>query len=148
MDVCSTALAPIVLCTTSTGEAGKKQMKLANVRKRDWLAQIKPERLVQPKVRKAFPDTAFWIADAKTGADGKAMVKFNFPDSLTTWRATARGVTADSKVGSTVEKVIVRKNVMVRLVVPRFFRQGDEVTISAIVHNYLPTERQLACPWI
>jgi alpha-2-macroglobulin len=120
------------------GEAGKKQMQLANVKKRDWLAQIKPERLVQPKIRKAFPDTAFWVADAKTGADGKAVVKFSFPDSLTTWRATARGITADSKVGSTVEKVVVRKNVMVRLVVPRFFRQGDEVTISAIVHNYLP----------
>ena len=120
------------------GEAGKKQMKLADVRKRNWLAQIKPERLVQPKIRKAFPDTAFWVADVKTGADGKGSVKFNFPDSLTAWRATARGITGDSKVGSTVEKVVVRKNVMVRLVVPRFFRQGDEVTISAIVHNYLP----------
>jgi len=121
-----------------TGEAGKKQMRLANVRRRNWLAQIKPERLVQPKIRKAFPDTAYWVADLKTGADGRAQVKFAFPDSLTAWRATARGITADSKVGSAVEKVIVRKNVMVRLVVPRFFRQGDEVTISAIVHNYLP----------
>ena len=123
------------------GEAGKKQMKLADVRRRNWLAQIKPERLVQPKIRKAFPDTAFWVADVKTGADGKASVKFNFPDSLTTWRATARGITADAKVGSTVEKVIVRKNLMVRLVVPRFFRQGDEVTISAIVHNYLTSAK-------
>ena len=35
----------------------------------------------------------------------------------------------------------MRKNVMVRLVVPRFFRQGDEITISAIVHNYLPTAK-------
>ena len=120
------------------GEAGKKQMKLAEVKPHHWLADIKPERLVEPKVRKAFPDTAFWVADVKTGADGKASVKFNFPDSLTTWRTTTRGITADSKVGSAVEKVIVRKNIMVRLVVPRFFRQGDQVTISAIVHNYLP----------
>jgi len=126
------------LTYTFTGEAGKKQMKLANVRRRNWLAQIKPESLVQPKVRKIFPDTAYWVADLKTGADGKASVKFAFPDSLTTWRATVRGITADNKVGSAVSKVIVRKNVMVRLVVPRFFRQGDEVTISAIVHNYLP----------
>lgn len=120
------------------GEAGKKQMRLADVRVHKWLADIKPERLVEPKVRKAFPDTAFWVADVKTGADGKAIAKFNFPDSLTTWRTTARGITADSKVGSAVEKVIVRKNLMVRLAVPRFFRQGDQVTISAIVHNYLP----------
>ncbi|HVZ17903.1 MAG TPA: alpha-2-macroglobulin family protein, partial [Terriglobales bacterium] len=126
------------LTYTFNGEAGKKQMQLANVKRRNWLAQIKPEALVQPKIRKIFPDTAYWVADLKTGADGKATVKFAFPDSLTTWRATARGITADNKVGSAVSKVIVRKNVMVRLVVPRFFRQGDEVTISAIVHNYLP----------
>jgi alpha-2-macroglobulin len=123
------------------GEAGKKQMKLAAVKPHKWLADIKPEHLVEPKIRKAFPDTAFWAADVKTGADGKASVKFNFPDSLTTWRTTARGITADSKVGSAVEKVIVRKNVMVRLAVPRFFRQGDVVTISAIVHNYLPAAK-------
>jgi alpha-2-macroglobulin len=120
------------------GEAGKKEMRLAAVKPHKWLADIKPERLVEPKIRKAFPDTAFWVADVKTSAGGKATVKFNFPDSLTTWRTTTRGITSDSKVGSAVEKVIVRKNVMVRLVVPRFFRQGDIVTISAIVHNYLP----------
>jgi len=33
---------------------------------------------------------------------------------------------------------------MVRLVVPRFFRQGDEVTVSAIVHNYLTTTKKRA----
>ena len=123
------------------GEAGKKQMQLANIQAHKWLADIKPEQLVEPKVRKAFPDTAYWVADVDTGADGKATVKFSFPDSLTTWRATTRGITADSKVGTTVEKVIVRKNVMVRLAVPRFFRQGDQVTISAIVHNYLPAAK-------
>jgi alpha-2-macroglobulin len=123
------------------GQAGKKQMQLANVRTHKWLADIKPEQLVEPKIRKAFPDTAFWVADVDTGADGKATVKFSFPDSLTTWRATARGITADSKVGSAVEKVIVRKNLLVRLAVPRFFRQGDQVTISAIVHNYLPVAK-------
>jgi alpha-2-macroglobulin len=123
------------------GEAGRKQMQLADVKVRKWLAEIKPEKLVEPKIRKAFPDTAFWVADVDTGADGKALVKFSFPDSLTTWRTTARGITADSKVGSAVEKVIVRKNVMVRLAVPRFFRQGDQVTISAIVHNYLPNAK-------
>ena len=119
------------------GEAGKKQMQLAAVKPHQWLAQIKPEPLLEPKIRKAFPDTAFWVADVKTGSDGKAAVKFEFPDSLTTWRTTTRGITADSKVGSAVEKVVVRKNVMVRLAVPRFFRQGDQVTVSAIVHNYL-----------
>ena len=48
-----------------------------------------------------------------------------------------RGVTADTKVGNAVLKTLVRKNVILRLAVPRFFVQGDEVVISALVHNYL-----------
>ena len=39
------------------------------------------------------------------------------------------------------ENTIVRKNIMVRLVVPRFFRRGDEITLSTIVQNYLPADK-------
>jgi alpha-2-macroglobulin len=123
-----------------SGEAGKKQMFLAYRSKGSSraLAQLKPEEtLVQPKVRKLFPDTALWLADVRTDSNGQAEAQLNFPDSLTTWRATVRGVTVDTKVGGAINDVIVRKNLMVRLAVPRFFRQGDEVTVSAIVHNYL-----------
>ena len=123
------------------GEAGKKAMQLAEVRPHKALAQLKPDRLVQPKVRKAFPDTAYWNPTVETNADGVAQLQFEFPDSLTTWRATARGITTDSKVGSAISKVVVRKNLLVRLVVPRFFRQGDELTVSTIVHNYLPSDK-------
>ena len=129
-----------------TGEAGNKPMILAGGGagggESRRLAQLKPsEPLVQPKVRKVFPDTAFWLADIKTDQNGHATAQFAFPDSLTTWRATARGVTVDTKVGSAINRVIVRKNLMVRLAVPRFFRQGDDVTVSTIVHNYLTSDK-------
>jgi uncharacterized protein YfaS (alpha-2-macroglobulin family) len=124
-----------------SGEAGHRKMELAAVRPRKALAQLKPERLVQPKVRKAFPDTAYWVADIDTNSSGQATVKFDYPDAITSWRATTRGVTQDTKVGSAVENTIVRKNLMVRLVVPRFFRRGDEVVLSTIVQNYLPAEK-------
>lgn len=124
-----------------TGEAGKRRMRLAELRPASRLAQLKPERLVQPKVRKAFPDTAFWAADLTTDHTGRAHAKVDFPDSLTTWRATARGVTAGTLVGSATLKTVVRKNLILRLAVPRFFVQGDEVTISALVHNYLPNDK-------
>ncbi len=116
-------------------------MRLAELRPPSRLAQLKPERLVQPKIRKAFPDTAFWAADVTTDATGHAHAKVDFPDSLTTWRATARGVTAATTVGSATLKTIVRKNLILRLAVPRFFVQGDEVVISALVHNYLTTDK-------
>ncbi|MGA2689673.1 MAG: alpha-2-macroglobulin family protein, partial [Candidatus Korobacteraceae bacterium] len=124
-----------------SGQAGKRVMQLAAVRPSKAMAQLKPERLVQPKVRKAFPDTAYWMADVRTGSNGQATVRFDYPDAITSWRATTRGVTQDTKVGSVVVNTIVRKNLMVRLVVPRFFRRGDEITISTIVQNYLPTDK-------
>jgi hypothetical protein len=124
-----------------SGQAGKRAMQLAAVRPSKAMAQLKPERLVQPKVRKAFPDTAYWMADVRTGSGGQATVRFDYPDAITSWRATTRGITQDTKVGSAVVNTIVRKNLMVRLVVPRFFRRGDEITISTIVQNYLPTDK-------
>jgi len=120
-----------------TGQAGSRRMQLAGLRSPSRLAQLKPDRLVLPKIRKAFPDTAFWAADVVTDNAGRANAKVEFPDSLTTWRATARGVTPDSKVGGATLKTIVRKNLILRISTPRFFVQGDEVVLSALVHNYL-----------
>ncbi|HLK65562.1 MAG TPA: MG2 domain-containing protein [Bryobacteraceae bacterium] len=123
------------------GEAGHRRMRLSELHPSRRLAQLKPDRLVQPKIRKVFPDTAFWSTAVVTDAAGHATAKVEFPDSLTTWRATARGATPDTRVGSGTMKTIVRKNLILRLAVPRFFVQGDEVVVSALVHNYLTTDK-------
>src|SRR4029078_7524412 len=60
------------------------------------------------------------------------------PDALTTWRLTARGVTEDTRVGSTLARTTVTKDLIVRVVTPRFLAQGDEVSVPVITHNYLP----------
>jgi len=125
-----------------TGFAGDKPMDLAKNKSTYQLADFKNEGdLVQPTIRKNFKDTAFWQPDVVTGSDGKATVKVDLPDNLTTWRATARGVTADTKVGATKYKVVARKDVIMRLETPRFVTQGDTVTLSGIVHNYLNADK-------
>ena len=125
-----------------TGFAGDKPMDLAKNKSTYQLADFKSEgELVQPMIRKNFKDTAFWQPDVITGADGRATVKVELPDNLTTWRATARGVTTDTKVGATKYKVVARKDVIMRLETPRFITQGDTVTLSGIVHNYLDADK-------
>ncbi len=125
-----------------TGFAGDKPMDLARNKPAYQLADFKNEAtMVQPTIRKNFKDTAFWQADVITGADGKATVKVDLPDNLTTWRATARGVTTDTKVGATKYKVVARKDVIMRMETPRFVTQGDTVTLSGIVHNYLNADK-------
>ena len=120
------------------GVAGEKPIDLASTKPSYQLADFKNEgNQVQPMIRKEFKDTAYWEPSAITGRDGRATVKFRLPDNLTTWRATARGVTSDTMVGSANHKVISRKDVILRLETPRFLTQGDTVTLSGIVHNYL-----------
>jgi hypothetical protein len=130
-----------------SGDAGLKSpllAQLANSLYHPRLAQVKPgSDLVVPKVRKAFPDTAYWNPNVHTGPDGHAKVEFNFPDALTTWRTTIRAMTDDGKAGGVVTRVLVRKNLIVRLAAPRFFRQGDEVTLRVIAHNYLETAKDV-----
>lgn len=86
-------------------------------------------------VRQEYPDTALWQAHLQTGADGTAQVSLDLPDSLTTWVADARAVTADTLVGQTTTEFVVSKPLFVRPVTPRFFVAGDRAEVAAVVHN-------------
>ena len=66
---------------------------------------------------------------------------FVLPENLTTWRATARAVTGDLRVGSIVSRVLARKDLILRLEIPKFMTEGDTVTVSGIVHNYLDSDK-------
>jgi hypothetical protein len=126
-----------------TGYSDDKPVQIAKNKRAYQLADFKNEsQYAEPTIRKEFKDTAFWRSDVITGADGRATVSFNLPDNLTTWRATARAVTADTKVGSGMGRVLARKDLILRLETPRFLTEGDTVTLSGIVHNYLDADKQ------
>jgi uncharacterized protein YfaS (alpha-2-macroglobulin family) len=125
-----------------TGYSADKPVNLASNKRAFQLADFKNEtQYAEPTIRKDFKDTAYWQADVVTGGDGKATVKVSLPDNLTTWRATARAVTADTKVGASVGKVLARKDLILRLETPRFATEGDTITLSGIVHNYLDADK-------
>jgi alpha-2-macroglobulin len=90
----------------------------------------------EPKMRKDFKDTAAWIPDLTTDAKGVAIASIKLPDNLTTWRATVRGIDMKTCVGAETQKVISTQDLILRLALPRFFSQGDEGQVSAVVHNY------------
>lgn len=96
---------------------------------------------VEPDLRTNFQDAAYWNAHIVTDKNGTAEINIKLPDNLTTWRATVRGATVDTKVGEDTSKIIARKDLLVRLETPRFFRENDKLKISTIVHNYLNTDK-------
>ena len=86
-------------------------------------------------VRRDFPDTAFWLPGVTTDGDGRAVIEIPLPDTLTTWRLSSKGVTADTLVGQAEVDITTTLPLLLRPITPRFFTVGDEVSIGAVVHN-------------
>jgi alpha-2-macroglobulin len=87
------------------------------------------------QVRSDFRSTILWLPDVKTDADGTATVKVKYPDSLTTWSATARLVTTGNQFGIGNSSTRTKQPLIVRLQAPRFFVVGDQVTVSGVINN-------------
>lgn len=99
---------------------------------------------IEPKVRKDFRDTAAWMPELVTDSQGIAVATVKLPDNLTTWRATVRGIDGTAGVGQAINKIISTQDLIVRLALPRFFSQGDQGLITAIVHNYTDNAEQIS----
>lgn len=100
------------------------------------------KEFVQADVRSDFKDAVLWSPYSVTDDNGYAEVSLNFPDNLTEWRITSRVITEDTKVGQSVNTVITRKDLLVRMETPRFLQENDEVTVSTIIHNYLSSAKK------
>ncbi len=96
-----------------------------------------------PHLRKFFPDTMYFNPTIVTDKNGIAKVKVVFPDSLTSFRITAKAITKDTKVGQAKKNVYVKKDIFSRMDIPPFGVVGDEFYISGIVHNYTDTQKDL-----
>ncbi len=86
-------------------------------------------------VRNDFRSTVFWQPDVITDKNGKATVKVKYPDSTTSWKATARAVTEQNQFGIGECTTRTKMPLLVRLQAPRFFVVGDQVTVSAVMNN-------------
>ena len=108
---------------------------IGNVCLRVEEARRHSERWPGIALRRRFETAAHWVADVFTDADGTARVSFKLPDNVTQWRFTARGVTADTLVGSIV---VARRTFLplnVELALPRGFHEGDRIDLPVVVHN-------------
>ncbi|MEE8424713.1 MAG: alpha-2-macroglobulin family protein, partial [Elusimicrobiota bacterium] len=86
------------------------------------------------KVRKDFSETAVFKPHLKL-RKGTGVFSFKAPERLTSWRVSGHVLTRDVKFGEFSEEAVTRKELMVRVEMPRFFREGDKGTLKAVVHN-------------
>lgn len=90
-----------------------------------------------PTPRENFKDTLLWVPRLTTDAQGRATVRVNFPDNLTTWVATARAQTVSPRFGQASANALVTKDVIARLSLPPFLVRGDTATLAGLANNTL-----------
>lgn len=90
-------------------------------------------------VRGDFAETAFFLPNVRTDADGVATMTFTLPESVTTWRFMAVAHDNVMRNATLVADAVAQKPLMVQPNMPRFLRQGDNASIAATVANL--TER-------
>lgn len=100
-------------------------------------------QLAEATVRTNFADTAYWNAELETDADGTAEVALNMPESLTTWKVKLWAMGSGTRVGQAEAEVVTQKDLIVRMQAPRFFVEKDEVVLTANVHNYLESKKNV-----
>ncbi|MDH6344264.1 uncharacterized protein YfaS (alpha-2-macroglobulin family) [Parabacteroides sp. PFB2-12] len=83
-----------------------------------------------PQLRTNFNETAFFFPSLLTNEAGDLIVSFTIPESNTSWKLQAIAHTKDLKYGKMTQEVITSKPFMVLPSLPRFLREGDQITIS------------------
>ncbi len=92
---------------------------------------------VPVKVRTDFGTSAGWYPELAMKAGVPLAQRVQLKDSLTSWKAVATVVSQGPHLGQGAGTVRTAKALMVRLQAPRFFVEGDEVVLSAVVESHL-----------
>ena len=87
------------------------------------------------ELRSEFAETAFWLPQLLTGADGSVSFEFTTPDSVTEWNVWVHALTSDLRAGSVQKQARTVKELMVRPYLPRFVREGDVAVVQVAVNN-------------
>jgi len=93
-----------------------------------------------PELRKDLAETAFFLPDLRTDAEGNVSFSFTLPESLTRWKWQMFAHSRDMAMGLAVKDIVSQKELMIQPNMPRFLRAGDRIRLSARVSNLTPAE--------
>lgn len=85
-------------------------------------------------IRSNFQTTAFFLPEVRTDSRGRAQVRVDLPDNLTTYRILAVAVSQGDRVGAGESSIEVAKPLLVLPSLPRLARVGDVFEAGVVVH--------------
>ncbi|UOQ53143.1 alpha-2-macroglobulin family protein [Hymenobacter cellulosivorans] len=87
------------------------------------------------QARKDFRETAFWLPDLRTNAQGETVLEFQMPEAVTRWQLLALAHDQQLHSGLLQRELVTQKQLQVTPNAPRFFREGDQLRLSAKLSN-------------
>ncbi|TVR76100.1 MAG: hypothetical protein EA412_14460 [Chitinophagaceae bacterium] len=92
-------------------------------------------------IREDFAETAFFYPVLKTDENGKVQMEFDMPETLTRWKFMGLGHTQELRTLIIEHTAITHQNWMVKSFLPRWVREGDEITLTATAYNMSQQEQ-------
>ncbi|UOQ65470.1 alpha-2-macroglobulin family protein [Hymenobacter volaticus] len=91
--------------------------------------------LANVQARKDFRETAFWLPDLRTNAQGETVLEFQMPEAVTRWQLLALAHDQQLHSGLLRRELVTQKQLQVTPNAPRFFREGDQLVLTAKLSN-------------
>ncbi len=86
-------------------------------------------------LRSNFRDSAVWRCAVLTNENGESTIPVPLPDDITRWRGRVWVIDDANAVGQGKTGFTAKKDLFVRLIMPRFLVNGDHARIMEVVHN-------------
>jgi hypothetical protein len=133
-------VAGIAETVTVAGEAPVVSTHAASVAVSEPVANLKTARarpLSTPRLREYFPETLLWEPSLETNERGEAEVSFPLADSITTWRISVMGSTADGRIGTAEREIVAFQPFFVEYDPPPVLTAGDTIWQPVVLRSYL-----------
>ncbi len=123
------------------------QVTGSRIRRSDLMMTSAEEGVVLPKsgsqniehwrarIRQQFRQTAYWLAQGETDAQGHAELNFKLPDNLTGWTVMVIAYDADNEFGFGKAQFLAQLPIEARITGPEHAVMGDKLGISAVIRN-------------
>ena len=94
------------------------------------------------RVRQFFPETWLWT-DLMTDQSGHGTVGVIAPDSITTWKLRAVGMSREHGLGISEAELTVFQEFFLRVDLPFSAIRGEELPVRVALYNYLDTPQEI-----
>jgi hypothetical protein len=137
----SSAAAPVAMMASDSKQLNEVVVVGYGTQKRQKLTgSVATEKQPQPdlstvQARTDFRETAFWMPALRTNAQGETVLEFQMPEAVTRWQLLALGYDQQLHTGLLARELLTQKQLQVTPNTPRFFREGDQLRLTAKLSN-------------